>query len=134
MTGNLLIDTLISIAAIAVMVAVARLFFPTPAAPVTEASAMDRLALDEPDFKPRAWLIDHEGRAALAEGADSDFVLVKRVGLDLVSRRFRAEAVKAAHHNDELAIEFADTTLPRAVILNGGAAEWVQKLTMQDDG
>ncbi|MEO1240734.1 MAG: hypothetical protein AAFX54_02400 [Pseudomonadota bacterium] len=133
MTGNLLIDTVISIAAIAVMVAIARLLFPPPAAKVTEAAAMERLALDEPDFAAQAWLIDREGRAALAQGAAGDFALIKKLGLDLVTRRFRAGAVSVAADESALILGLGDTTLPRVVISTDDAAHWALKLKFEGD-
>lgn len=133
MTGNLLIDTLISIAAIAVMVAIARLLFPPPAAKVTEASATERLALDEPDFAAQSWLIDREGRAALAQSAAGDFVLIKKLGLDLVTRRFRAGAVAAVADENTLVLGLGDTTLPKVVISTDDAAHWALKLKSEGD-
>lgn len=133
MTGNLLIDTLISIAAIAVMVAIARLLFPPPAASVTEASATERLALDEPDFAAQAWLIDRQGCAALAQGAAGDFVLIKKLGLDLVTRRFRAGAVSVAAEKNALILGLGDTTLPKVVISTDDAAHWALKLKSEGD-
>ncbi len=134
MTGNLLIDTLVSIAAIAVMVGVARLLFPAPSISVTQATASARLSLDEPDFEPRAWLIDKKGRAALVEGADTEFAVVKSLGLDLVIRRFPAEKMKASYHNDDITLKFDDLTLPRAIITNESAKTWAQKLSAQSEG
>ncbi len=132
MTGNLLIDTLISVAAIAVMVGFARLLFPAPTILVTEATARARLALDEPDFEPRAWLIDKKGRAALVEGADAGFAIIKALGLDLVIRRFPAEAPRTSYHNEEITLKFDDLTMPRAVISNDSAKAWALKLSKND--
>lgn len=133
MTGNLLIDSLISIAGIVLMIVVARLAFPPPATLVTEEGARERLALDEPDFRPRRWLIDERGRAALAEGEDGDFVLVKRLGLDLAVRRFRPGAVKAAAENGALTIRLDDASLTKAVIEGGDAVQWAVKIAGESD-
>ncbi|PQA86892.1 hypothetical protein [Hyphococcus luteus] len=128
MSGNLLIDSLISLAAIALMVGVAWAFFRSPPAPVTEAAAAERLAFDEPDFRPVRWLIDREGRAAMAEGAGGDIALVSRLGIDLVTRRFPAEAVRAAEEAGALVIRQTDPGSRRLVIEAEGAAEWARKL------
>jgi hypothetical protein len=128
MSGNLLIDSLISLAAIALMVGVAWAFFRSPPAPVTEAAAAERLAFDEPDFRPVRWLIDREGRAAMAEGAGGDIALVSRLGIDLVTRRFPAEAVRAAEEAGALVIRPTDPGSRRLVIEAEGAAEWARKL------
>ena len=130
MTGNLLIDTLISIAAIAVMVAVARLLFPAPSILVTEETARAQLALDEPDFEPRAWLFDKKGRAALVEGADAGLVVVKSLGLDLVIRRIAAENLRASYNNGEITLILDDVTMPKTVVSSGSAQAWAQRLAI----
>ena len=134
MTGNLLIDTLISIAAIAVMVGVARLLFPAPSILVTEETARARLALDEPDFEPRSLLVDKKGRAALVVGADASLAVVKSLGLDLVIRRYAAENLNATYHNGEITLRFDDVTLPRAVISSDATQAWAQKLSIESRG
>ncbi len=128
MTGNLLIDSLISLAAIALMVALAWVFFRDPPGPVTEDAAAERLAFDEPDFRPVSWLIDGQGRAAMAEGAGGDIALVSRLGGDLVTRRFPAAAVRAAEEGGALVIRPNDPGSRRLVIAAPGAAEWARKL------
>lgn len=133
MTGSRTLDTLISLAAIAVMVLLARLVFPAPAAKVTEAEARDRLALDEPDFTPSAWLIDDNGRAALAESASGEFALVKRLGLDLATRRFRKGDMKVGDTKDDLVLKSGDVTLPEVRISNPAAQDWALKLVARGD-
>lgn len=128
MTGNLLIDSLISIAAIGLMVAVAWALFRSPAPAVTAEAAAERLAFDEPDFRPVRWLVDRKGRAALAEGAGGDVALVSRLGADLLTRRFPAAAVRAAEEAGALVIRPADPGARRLVIEADGAAEWARKL------
>lgn len=133
MTGNLLLDTLISLAAIAVMVLLARLLFPAPGAKVTEAEARERLALDEPDFTPDAWLIDEQGRAALAEGASGEYALVKKVGLDLAIRRFKKGDMQVGDQEGDLVLSSGDLTLPETRISNPKASAWTLKLKSQSD-
>ncbi|WP_428409054.1 hypothetical protein [Hyphococcus sp.] len=128
MTGNLIIDSLISLAAIAFMVALAWFVFRAPPAPVTEDAAAERLAFDEPDFRPVAWLVDRDGRAAIAEGAGGDVAIVSRLGIDLVTRRFPAAAVRAEAGDGALTIRPADPGSRRLVIAADGAAEWARKL------
>jgi hypothetical protein len=128
MTGDLLIDSLISVAAIALMVGVAWAFFRAPAQPVTEAAAAERLAFDEPDFRPVRWLADAKGRAVIAEGADGDVAVVSRLGTDLVTRRFPAGAVRASAETGALTIRPGDPGSRRLVIEAEGAAEWARKL------
>ncbi len=129
MTGNLLLDSLISLSAIAFMVAVAWVVFRAPPGPVTQQAAAERLAFDEPDFRPRQWLIDREGRAAIAEGNSGDIALVSRLGLDLVTRRFPAAAVRAEAADGALVVLPNDPGSRKLVIAADGAAEWARKLS-----
>jgi len=132
MTGNLILDSLISLAAIGLMVATAFVFFGGAPVCVTEDKARERLAFDEPDFAPVRWLVDARGRAALAEGAGGDYALVSRLGIDLVTRRFPAGGVRAAAENGELVVRPGDPG-SRKVALEApdeiGAADWARKLT-----
>ncbi len=89
MTGDLLLDSVISAAGVVVLVGVIWGLFPSHPAPVTREAARERLAFDEPDFEPARWIIDAGGRAALAENGSGEFALVLRLGADLVVRRFR---------------------------------------------
>ncbi len=127
MTGNLLIDSLISLAAIGLMVLMARLAFPTPPGKLTEESAGERLAFDEPDFEPAAWLFDEEGRAALAEGKGGDYALVTCLSADLVTRRFPPGAVRAGEEDGALVLRLADPSLPRIRIAASDVSSWVRK-------
>jgi hypothetical protein len=113
------------------MVLVAWLVFRTPPAPVDEAQARDRLAFDEPDFKPGRWLLDEDGKAALAEGEGGDFALVARLGADLVTRRFRPGGAKAKVESGALFIKPAGAGGPVVRIAAPDAAAWVRKLSVE---
>lgn len=128
MTGNLIIDSLISLAAIAFMVAMAWVFFRSPPGPVTEENAAERLAFDEPDFRPVNWLADREGRAVIAESAGGDVAIVSRLGLDLVTRRFPAGAMRVSEEDGALVVRPSDPGSRRLVIEADGAAEWARKI------
>lgn len=89
MTGNLYLDLLISLAGVGLMVGVSWALGGWRSAPVDAASAADRLAFDEPDFRPREWLISEDGRAAAALSEDGkEAALVFQVGDRLATRRF----------------------------------------------
>lgn len=134
MTGDLIIDSVISLGAIALMVLLARLFFPASPVEVTKSAAGHRLAFDEPDFAPAAWLVDGHGRAALAEGDAGDIALVVRLGADLVTRRFGV-AVPATAENGVLTIPQMEPGVGKVVIAAGDqdAALWARKLTRASD-
>jgi len=128
-TGNLFIDSAISLSAIALMVAAAWIAFRQPPVPVDEKQARERLAFDEPDFSPARWLLDREGRAALAEGVDGDFALVFRVGVDLVTRRFPAGNGVAKLQGGALVVRPADPGAISVALKGDGAADWARKIT-----
>lgn len=88
MTGNFLLDTAISVAGIAFLVALCRVLIGERRRRVTVQSAADRLQLDEPDFKALEWIVGEDGRAAIAVGA-SEACIVFALGDRLVSRRVR---------------------------------------------
>lgn len=133
MTGNLFLDLAISFAGVAVLVAVSYLLGGWRSAPVDEAAARDRLAFDEPDFNPGAWLFGADGKAAAAlseDGREAAFVF--SVGDGLSTRRARC---------GEVAVEAAGRTLTArlrdpskwALKLSAGspeeAARWASRLS-----
>lgn len=132
MTGNLLLDSLISIGVIAVLVLVAWMLFRTPPPPIDQSIASERLAFDEPDFRAARWCIDRDGTAALAQSDAGEFALVARLGADLVTRRFRAGGA-AAHADGQLLIVRPNDPIARNVRLrprdaDGPAARWARKI------
>lgn len=128
MTGDYIIDSAISLAAIAFMVAMAWVFFRLPPAALTKETAAERLAFDEPDFRPVRWLVDTQGRAAIAEGAGGDIALVSRLGDDLVTRRFPAAMLRVHANDGALVISPNDPGSRKLVIEAEGAAKWARKL------
>lgn len=131
MTGDLLIDSVISLGAIAVMVATAWALFREPAEPVSERAARERLAFDEPDFNPITWLADGKGRALLAEGDAGDFALALRVGRDLVTRRFSTALASA--EDGVLIIRLGEAGLAKVEFSSAQATIWAGKLNATRD-
>jgi len=131
-TGNLLIDSAISLAGIVVLVLLIRLLFAGRPAPVDAVNAGERLAFDEPDFEVRSWAVDKGGRAALAIAANGEAALIARVGGDLVTRRFRSSSADIVSDGDRLIIGLSDLTAPRMALEVGPqAAELAAKLSRQ---
>ncbi len=94
MTGNYVIDLLISVAGIAILVGFSFLLGAMKSAIVDLASASDRLSFDEPDFRASRWMVGADGKAAAAVSADGrETALVFSVGDGLASRRFRHGSV-----------------------------------------
>lgn len=127
MTGNLLLDTLISLGAIAAMVAAVFVAFGNAGAALDEATARERLDFDEPDFEPIAFLMDEKGRAILAEGKAGDFAVVRSLGADLITRRFSAGTVKTDQSDGGLGIDLREPGLGKIVIDHPDAAHWARK-------
>ncbi len=128
MTGNLVLDSAVSLAAIGLMVLLAWAMFRAPSNPVTEVEARERLALDEPDFRPIGWLFDRDGASVLIEGAGGDYALVSRLGLDLVTRRFDPATMKATEESGVLTIRPGDPGSRAIRLVSPDAAAWARKL------
>lgn len=131
MTGNLYLDLLISLAGIGVMVGVSFLLGAWKNAPVDAASAMDRLAFDEPDFNPVRWMIgaDKRAAAALSPGGEAAFIFAQGDGL--ATRRFKLGAFKVEQEGTAVTVSFGDVTKPKirlAAVTEIDAADWAGSL------
>ena len=126
MTGNLYIDLAISVAGIAVLVALARLMFANADIVISEQAAAERLAFDEPDFEPVGWLIDDENNIALARNARGEVAIIKAMGDGLVTRRLEAAAMDATYRDGCLIAAATDHTSKdvRLAVSAEKAAEW----------
>ena len=111
MTGNVLIDLVISFVGIAILVGLARLIFPNAGAAVFSAETVrERLAFDEPDFHVEDWLVDADHCAAIAVSEAGDIALIKKAGDGLVTRRAGLGALECHRDGAELAIAVPDPT------------------------
>lgn len=134
MTGNLFIDSLISLLAIGSMVLLAWLMFRGAVPPITVKEAAGRLAFDEPDFQPVNWFIDYDGQSALVEGAGGEYALVSRLGVDLVTRRFPSGgSLKAILDDDGLTVFAKDITTRSVRLCGPDAALWARKIAPPSD-
>ena len=106
MTGNVLIDLAISISGVILLVGIARLIFGGRGASLTVSAAADRLAFDEPDFEPAAWLADAGG--AIAVNAAGEAALVRPLGDDLVTRRLMLADLRWRCEGARLIVEGPD--------------------------
>ena len=90
MTGDPLLDLAISLVGTALLVGLSLALGAWRNVRVEETSATERLAFDEPDFQPMAWLVSDDGRAAAAvDSAGRDYALVFAVGDSLATRRLK---------------------------------------------
>ena len=117
MTGDLLLDLMISFAGVAVLVGVAFLLGATRTATVDRDAAAERLAFDEPDFAAGDWLLDRDGRCAIALAVDGDeYAVVFAVGDSLGTRRLRKGARAVTTLGDRLVLALGDVSKRRVVV------------------
>lgn len=104
-------------------------------APLAEAAARERLALDEPDFAPVDWLFDETAGRALARDAGGDIALLFVLGDRLGSRRWRVGEKPVAVDGARLIIRLDEPSLKSVMIQapdGDAAALWARQL--QGDG
>ncbi|MEM8937164.1 MAG: hypothetical protein AAGC77_12220 [Pseudomonadota bacterium] len=108
MTGNIALDLLIAAIAIAAITGLARFLFGADAIRLDAAAAQERLAFDEPDFKPTDWLVDAEGRAAAAVNTTGEIAIVRAIAGGAVTRRASSGQLNAGYDGALLLIQAAD--------------------------
>ena len=113
MTGNAFLDLAISLTGVAALVGLAFLLGATKTLVLDEASAQERLAFDEPDFRVGEWMIDTGGRSAIALSSDGGEVVVLFVlGDGLASRRFKVGGLPVSFDGRRLRIRLDDLSKP----------------------
>lgn len=132
MTGNLLLDLVISLAGVALLVFVAFLLGATRTLTLDRATAEERLAFDEPDFRPGDWLVGRDGRAAIAlseSGAETAVVFVNGDGLGV--RRFPTGRLRIERGGDSVVVLLGDISRGKVAVAAADAAEaeaWAGRL------
>lgn len=132
MTGHLVLDLAISLGGIVLLVALSYTLGAFRTVTVTEETARERLAFDEPDFRPSEWFVgaDQKSAAVLSQGG-AETALVFAVGDGLATRRFRQGSVSVEHEGTDVLFILGEPSR-RAVRLkavDGTAAErWVLRL------
>jgi len=126
LTGNVLIDLAISLTGIAILVGLARAIFGSAQQPLNAASAASRLAFDEPDFAPVAWVVDEAAGAAIARNGAGEIALIKAAGDGLATRRAKAGAFSCAHSGAVLTIASPDLTFGGVTVTAANEAEAMQ--------
>ena len=111
MTGNTVLDLIISVAGVTLLVLLARMLFGGGALVFNKAAVEDRLCFDEPDFSPADWIIDEAARAALARNENNEVALIVANGDGLAIRRFQSpDALSARYANGVLSLTPHDHT------------------------
>jgi len=126
LTGNVLIDLAISLTGIAILVGLSRLIFGKSAEPLSQRRAANRLAFDEPDFAPVAWVVDVTAGAAIARNGAGEIALIKAAGDGLATRRAGAGAFSCAREGAVLTIAPPDLTYGGVTVTAANEAEAMQ--------
>lgn len=132
MTGNAMLDLAISLAGVAILIGLSWFFGAMKSVAVTKEAAIDRLAFDEPDFKPGEWFVGADQKAAAAMSADGhETALVFAVGDGLATRRFRHGAVGIEKSGAMLVFRMGELSLRKVRLTAPSeteAAHWVLRL------
>lgn len=132
MTGNLYLDLAISLAGVAVLVAVSWLLGAWRSIPLDEAKARDRLAFDEPDFIVGDWLFGADGKSAVAVSQDGgELALVRSLGDGLATRRIRKGAAPVEARGADVLIALGDPSITKFRLRapdDKAAAAWASRL------
>ncbi len=126
MTGNPILDLVISIAGVSFLVLLARLIFGPGGRNIDHAAAAERLGFDEPDFDPTDWLIGED--AALARNTAGELAVVIVHGDGLVTRRLGAAAPAPFCKDGVLTVPRADNTAREVhfTLPESQAAPWLR--------
>jgi hypothetical protein len=130
MTGNLVLDLVISLGGVAVLVAVSGMLGGWRSLKVDEAAARDRLAFDEQDFVARDLLLSRDGKAAAAL-SNEEAVFLFPLGDSLATRRTRLGAVRVAVEGASVIAALGDVSkakLKLAAPDEATAARWAGRL------
>ncbi|MCB2099048.1 MAG: hypothetical protein AB7F91_14315 [Parvularculaceae bacterium] len=132
MSEGMLIELAVSLAGIAILIAVSWLLGAMKSVAVTEEAAQDRLAFDEPDFDVGEWFFGADGKGAAAVSADgSETAVVFANGDGLGTRRFRHGSVGVERHGTIIEFRMREPSLRavRVVATDETTAEqWVLSL------
>ena len=127
-----LIEIAISLSGIAILIGLSFALGATRAVAVTEGLATDRLAFDEPDFKPGEWFVDVDGKSAAARSVDGhETAVVIAVGDGLATRRFRHGAVGIEKSGTTLLFNLGEPALRTLRLVapdESAAVHWVLRL------
>lgn len=132
MTGSLILDLAISLAGVALLVALSWALGGMKTIPVTLEAARERLAFDEPDFLPGEWFVGRDAKAAAVTSLNGEeTALVFALGDGLATRRFRHGAIGVERAGKTVLFRLGEPSRA-AVRLDGGdeesAARWVLTL------
>jgi hypothetical protein len=136
MTGNLYLDLAISLAGVAILVAVSYALGAWRSATLDEDAAVERLAFDEPDFRPGEFFASRDGKSAVLVSQDrSEVAFVFPVGDGLSTRRLRAGGFPVTAQGSAVLAVLRDPsrwTLKLAAADEAEAERWAGRLSGAD--
>lgn len=135
MTGNILLDLVVSLVGISLLVVLARWLFPPEGFILSPEQITDYLMREEPDFVAASRIIDEGQKAALLHGENQqDWVIVREGMSDIVHRRFGPQEVKSVHMGEGFArIRMNDPIFGPTSLEGARAVELVRLLKEQCD-
>ncbi len=133
MTGDPLLDLAIAFAGTVLLIGLSYALGAFRSVVVEAAAAAERLAFDEPDFRPAAWLVSEDGRAALAmaEG-DAEYAAVFAIGDGLATRRLKSGSKQVIHDGRTLTLLLGEVSKRRVALVvpdESAAAAWAGRLS-----
>lgn len=132
MTGDPLLDIAASLAATALLVGLSFALGAWRNATVDEMAAARRLAVDEPDFCPFAWLVSSDKRAAVAiDAAGGEYAVVFAIGDGYATRRLVPGARPVVREGRSLTIRLGELSRRRVMLTasdENAAADWAGRL------
>lgn len=133
LTGDPLVDLGISLAGTLLLVGLSFALGAWRGVTLDAASAAERLAFDEPDFRAEAWLVGADKRAALAVDASGrDIAVVFTVGDGLATRRFPAGSKPVSREGRSLTVMLGEISKRRVTLATEGDAQaeaWAGRLS-----
>ncbi|MEM6538269.1 MAG: hypothetical protein AAF668_11135 [Pseudomonadota bacterium] len=131
MTGNLVLDLAISLAAVAVLVLISWLLGAGKVDRLSRSDVEKRVRFDEPDFVFDRYIEGADGRSSVLIGAN-EVVVALRSGDRITTRRLAKEAIRASVDNRAVKLQTNDFTTPSIRLMAGDgaeASEWQQLLS-----
>jgi len=132
MSGDELLQLGVGVAVTLALIGISALLGAWRSVKVSEASARDRLAFDEPDFSIDALMVGADGRSAVAlDESKGEGAVVFALGDGLATRRFKIGALDAASDSARLMVTLRDISKWRVDVIAPGvgvAEEWARRI------
>lgn len=133
MPTSLLLELALSLAGVGLLVAVSWMLGGWRGVRVTEETAAERLAFDEPDFRAGGWFVGADGASAAALSADgAEIALVFALGDSIATRRLARAKARIGRIGPALRFVLAEpsrNSVTLKAVDDAVAAHWLSQLT-----